>query len=97
MRLNEWRDGGIVTRKPTKEVSSMKISRRMGVAISGLAFTGAAVTTLGAAGSASAQTVTAAPQHSVTGYSVVDKHRHWRSGGWTYEYWSWGSCGCGCC
>jgi hypothetical protein len=74
----------------------MRISRRMGVAISGLAFAGAAVTTLGAAGSANAQTVTVAPQHSVTGHSVIDKRRHWRSTSWTYESWSWSSCGCGC-
>lgn len=75
----------------------MGISRRMGVAISGLAFAGAAVTTLGAAGSASAQTVTAAPQHSVTAGSIVDKHRHWRSGGLIYDSWTWTSCGCCCC
>jgi hypothetical protein len=75
----------------------MGISRRMGVAISGLAFAGAAVATLGTAGSASAQTATLAPQHSATGYSVVDKHRHWRSGGYIYESWTWSSCGCGCC
>jgi hypothetical protein len=75
----------------------MGISRRMGVAISGLAFAGAAVTTLGAAGSASAQTVTVAPQHSVTAGSIVDKHRHWRSGGLIYDSWTWTSCGCCCC
>jgi hypothetical protein len=75
----------------------MGISRRMGVAISGLAFAGTAVTTLGAAGSASAQTATVAPQHSVTGYSLVDRHRRWRSGGYIIDDWSWDSCGCGCC
>ncbi|MCW2858298.1 MAG: hypothetical protein JWP48_6 [Actinoallomurus sp.] len=75
----------------------MGISRRVGVAISGLAFAGAVVTTLGAAGSASAQTVTAAPQHSVTAGSIVDKHRHWRSGGLIYDSWTWTSCGCCCC
>jgi hypothetical protein len=75
----------------------MGISRRMGVAISGLAFAGTAVATLGFAESASAQTVTVAPQHSVTANSIVDKHRHWRSGGWIYDSWTWSSCGCGCC
>jgi hypothetical protein len=75
----------------------MGISRRVAVAISGLAFAGAAVTTLGAAAPAGAQTATVTPRHSVTGYSIVDKHRHWRSGGWIYDSWSWGGCGCGCC
>jgi hypothetical protein len=75
----------------------MEISRRMGVAISGLAFAGATVVTLGAAGTASAQTATITPQHAVTGYSILDKHRHWKSGGWTYESWEWWGCGCGCC
>jgi hypothetical protein len=76
----------------------MRISRRMGVAISGLAFAGAAVTTLGAAGSASAQTVTVAPQHAITGHSSIDRRRHWRSSSssWTFETWSFGGCGCGC-
>jgi hypothetical protein len=80
----------------------MGISRRMGVTISGLAFAGAALTTLGAAGSASAQTASVAPRHAVTGYSAVDRHRRWRSGGrtydyWTYDYWYTTGCGCGCC
>lgn len=78
----------------------MGISRRMGVTISGLAFAGAALTTLGTAESASAQTATVAPQHSVTGYSALDRHRRWRwqSDGWTFDYWYTSSgCGCGCC
>ncbi|GAA4501734.1 hypothetical protein GCM10023191_052210 [Actinoallomurus oryzae] len=74
----------------------MGISRRMGVAISGLAFAGATVVTLGTAGPASAQAPTVTPRHSVTGYSVVDRHRRWRHRGWTYDYYWWG-CGCGCC
>jgi hypothetical protein len=76
----------------------MGISRRMGVAISGLAFAGATVATLGAAGPASAQATSIAPQHSVTGYSVADKHRRWGNGGYTYDYWEFwgGGCGCGC-
>ncbi|MEV5749739.1 hypothetical protein AB0L00_18120 [Actinoallomurus sp. NPDC052308] len=58
----------------------MGISRRMGVAISGLAFAGATVATLGAAGPASAQTATITPQHSVTAsYSRVTRHRHGRA------------------
>jgi hypothetical protein len=69
----------------------------MAVAVSGLAFAGAAVTMLGTGESASAQTATVTPQHAVTGYSVVDKHRRWRSGDWiVYDYY-WSSCGCGCC
>jgi hypothetical protein len=75
----------------------MGISRRVGVAISGLAFAGAALTTLGTAESASAQTATVAPQHAVTGYSAVDRHRRWRSDSWTYDYWYTSGCGCGCC
>lgn len=76
----------------------MGISRRMAVAVSGLAFAGA-VTMLGTGESASAQTATVTPQHAVTGYSVVDRHRRWRSGSWVvYEsYESWWGCGCGCC
>jgi hypothetical protein len=85
----------------------MTISRRMGLTVSGLAFAGATVFTLGAAESASAQTATVAPQHSsVTSYSVVSHYghgrRHWRSGGYSsfsFSYykrttWDWG---CGCC
>jgi hypothetical protein len=75
----------------------MGISRRMGVTISGLAFAGAALTTLGTAGSASAQTTSVAPRHAVTGYSAVDRHRRWSSNGWTYDYWYTSGCGCGCC
>jgi hypothetical protein len=67
----------------------------MGATISGLALTGATVVTLGTAGPASAQAATVAPQHSVTGYSIADKHRHGK-GGYTYEYWEWWG-GCGCC
>ncbi|WP_329235899.1 hypothetical protein OG417_30605 [Actinoallomurus sp. NBC_01490] len=81
----------------------MGISRRMGVAISGLAFAGATVVTLGTAGpaSAQAQAPTVTPRHAVTSYSIVDRHRRWRHRawrhrGWTYDYYWWG-CGCGCC
>jgi hypothetical protein len=68
----------------------------MGVTLSGLAFAGATVVTLGAATPASAQSATITPRHSVTSYSVVDKHRRWRHHGWTVDYYWWG-CGCGCC
>ncbi|GLY92260.1 hypothetical protein [Actinoallomurus iriomotensis] len=76
----------------------MRIAPRMGVTISGLALAGATVMTLGTAGSASAQSTSIAPRHAVTGYSVVDRHRRWRHGGYTYtyEYYWWG-CGCCCC
>jgi hypothetical protein len=69
------------------------------MAICGLAFAGATVTTLGAGGTASAQTVTVAPQHTATGYSTVNRHKHWRSGTLIYDSWTWESygCGCGCC
>lgn len=76
----------------------MRISRRMGVAISGLAFAGATALTLGTAGPASAQTVTAAPQHATTSYSAVNKKHRW-STSYSYDYYwsySWG-CGCCCC
>lgn len=79
----------------------MNISRRMGVAISGLAFAGAAVATLGAGGTANAQTATVTPQHAVTGASTVNHHRYWGSSdGYTVDVWYWwggGGCGCGCC
>jgi hypothetical protein len=70
----------------------MGISRRMAVAVSGLAFAGTAVTMLGTGEAASAQTATVTPQHAVTGYSVVDKHRRWI----VYDYY-WSGCGCCCC
>jgi hypothetical protein len=73
----------------------MGISRRMGAAISGLAFAGATALTLGAAGPAGAQTVSAAPQHSVAHYWSPTKH--WTSGNWTYDYWESWDWGCGCC
>jgi hypothetical protein len=74
----------------------MGISRRMGVAISGLAFAGATALTLGAAQPASAQTATVVPQHATAGYSAIDKRRRW-SYDYSYSYsWSWG-CGCCCC
>jgi hypothetical protein len=89
---------------PAKEVSAMGISPRMRVALSGMVLAGAAVTTLGAAAPANAQSVTVAPRHATAGYSVINKHRHWRSGSYTYTYdrWSWWGgcgcdCGCGCC
>jgi hypothetical protein len=78
----------------------MGISRRMGLAISGMAFAGATVVTLGAAGPASAQAATVASQHSVTSPSIADKHRRWRNGGgssYTYDYWEFWGGGCGCC
>jgi hypothetical protein len=56
------------------------------------------VATLSTAGPASAESATIAPQHAITGYSIADRHRRWKSGGWTYESWEWwGGCGCGCC
>lgn len=70
---------------------------RMGAAISGLAFAGATVVTLSTAGPASAQAATIAPQHAVTSYSIVDRHRRWRHGDVIYESWEWWGCGCGCC
>ena len=77
----------------------MGISSRMRVALSGMVLAGAAVTTLGAAAPANAQSVTVAPRHAAAGYSI-NKHRHWPSGSYTYTYsydrW-WGGCGCGCC
>lgn len=77
----------------------MRISRHIGITISSLAFAGATVATLGAAAPASAQSTTIAPQHAVTSYSLVDRHRRWRHGGYTYytyDYY-WSSCCCCCC
>jgi hypothetical protein len=71
----------------------MGISRRVGVAISGLAFAGAAALTIGTAGPAGAQAT-----------NLPAKHRHWTSvtvsgGTYTYDSWErwWGWGGCGCC
>jgi hypothetical protein len=79
----------------------MGISRRMGVAISGLAFAGAAMTMLGTGQSANAQTPTVTPQHSATSSSLVDRRRWWNgtnSYTYTYDYyWYDYGCGCGCC
>ncbi|MFL6053284.1 MAG: hypothetical protein ACJ72W_10270 [Actinoallomurus sp.] len=89
----------------------MRISRRMGLTVSGLAFAGSTVFMLGAAESASAQTATVAPQRSsVTSYSLVGHgwhgRGHWRtylrSGSYTsysfsyYKRTTWQWCGC-CC
>jgi hypothetical protein len=54
----------------------------MGLTVSGLAFAGATVFTLGAAESASAQTATVVPQRSsAMSYSLVTHHRHGRKHG----------------
>lgn len=65
----------------------MRISRRMSLTVSGLAFAGATVFTLGAAESASAQTATLVPRHSVaTSSSLVQWRRHGRYRG-RYARW----------
>lgn len=76
----------------------MNISRRMGVAISGLAFAGAAVATIGAGGTANAQTATVTPQHAVASASTANRYRLSSSDGYTVDAWFyWWDSGCGCC
>jgi hypothetical protein len=62
----------------SKEASSMEMSKSMAVAVSGLVFAGGAALTVGAAGPASAQAVTAAaPQQLVADGCCGRGHHRW--------------------